>query len=297
VEARCGAGAERVMKPFTLQNGAWKEAAPSATTPRTDRSGFAGSRSTAEGQCEGSIDLVVATWNTWFGDHMFDERTTALLAHLAQRRPDVIALQEVTITLLERLLDEPWVRHAYAVSDLELWQRYDVILLARAPIRRLSQLELPTQMGRRLLVAELACNLTVATVHLESMKESTDARADQLRRIQPYLAQLGPDALLVGDMNFDPEARVENAALGRDLVDLWPALRPDDPGYTADSEANAMRYMLKPKLSQKRIDRAFLRGSGWRATRIELLGTSPIDDEGTFISDHFGLELALTAAA
>jgi endonuclease/exonuclease/phosphatase family metal-dependent hydrolase len=242
------------------------------------------------------VDLRLLTWNVWFGSHMFEERCAALLVELARRRPDVIALQEVTPELLALLTASPWVRAGYQLSDVELWQGYDVVLLSRLPIRQLSVLELPTQMGRRLLVAELACGLVVGTVHLESMQQSTQARARQLRLIQPYLASLGADVVLAGDMNFQPSDALETAAIDPSFVDVWPAVRPDDPGYTADSEANPMRYQLKPKLSQKRIDRVFLRGTTWRPSGIELVGTTPIDVDGTFVSDHFGLEVALTVA-
>jgi tyrosyl-DNA phosphodiesterase 2 len=260
-------------KPFVLVNGEWKEAPRAAA--------------------EQPVGLRVLTWNTWFGDHMFDERRAALLVELERRKPDVIALQEVTPDLLSALADAPWVRNAYQLSEVELWQRYDIALLSRQPIRRLTALELPTQMGRRLLVAELACGLAVGTVHLESMKESITARATQLKLIQPYLAGLADDAVLAGDMNFKPDDEIETATLDRELVDVWPLLHPDDPGYTADSAQNPMRYALKPKLSRKRIDRVFVRGTRWRPTAIELVGTSPIDDDGTFISDHFGLEVTL----
>ncbi len=245
---------------------------------------------------EAPVDLRVLTWNVWFGGHMFEERCDALLVELERRKPDVVALQEVTPALFAQLTAAPWIRNAYQLSDDELAQSYDVVVLSRLPIRRCAPLDLPTAMGRRLAVVELACGLVVATVHLESMKESSEARARQLRAIQPYLASLGGDVVLAGDMNFKPDDELETAALDPSFVDVWPAVRPDDPGYTADSEANAMRYLYKPKLSQKRIDRVFLRGSTWRPTSIELVGTAPIDQGGTFVSDHFGLEVALTVA-
>jgi tyrosyl-DNA phosphodiesterase 2 len=262
------------LDSFAYLNGEWKTAArPAAIAPG---------------------DVRVLTWNVWFGGHMFDERCAALLVDLERRTPDVIALQEVTRELLADLVAAPWVRRGYQLSDLELWQTYDVVLLSRIPIRRLSALSLPTRMGRRLLVAELASGLAVGTVHLESMKESIQPRATQLRLIQPYLRGLGDDAVLVGDMNFKPDDTVEQAALEPEFVDIWPLLRPDEPGYTADSQINRMRFSLKPALSRKRIDRVFLRSTRWRPTAIELVGTEPIDADGTFTSDHFGLEVMLS---
>jgi endonuclease/exonuclease/phosphatase family metal-dependent hydrolase len=241
-----------------------------------------------------SADLRLITWNVWFGGHMFDERRDALLAELARRSPDVIALQEVTQDALRHLLAEPWVRAAYQVSEHEV-AAYDVVILSRLPIRKIAVTDLPTDMHRRLVVAELACGLTVATVHLESTREEAHARAAQLRIIQPALATRYDDVVLVGDMNFQPDDRIENAVLDPSFVDTWPALHPDAPGYTVDTDVNTMRLQVRSTPTHKRIDRVFLRSRRWRARSIELIGTQPIAPDGTFISDHFGLETVLTA--
>jgi tyrosyl-DNA phosphodiesterase 2 len=180
------------------------------------------------------LDVRLVTWNVWFGGHMFDERRDALLAELQRRRPDVVALQEVTQELLAALLDEPWLRAAYQVSEREV-TAYDVVILSRLPIRRISGIALPTSMGRRLVVAELACGLAVATVHLESTREEAPTRAAQLAIVQPALAERHDDVVLVGDMNFTPDDAVENAALDPAFVDVWPALHADEPGYTVDT--------------------------------------------------------------
>ena len=242
----------------------------------------------------GRVDVRLLTWNAWFGGHLFDERRDALLAELRRRRADVIALQEVIQALLRGLLAEPWIRAAYQVSQREV-RSYDVVILSRLPIRRIAELELPTDMGRRLLIAELACGLAVATVHLESTQEEARTRAAQLRVVQPALAERYSDVVLVGDMNFQPDDPIENAALDPSFVDAWPALHPGDPGYTVDTEINTMRLQVRSTPTRKRIDRVFVRSGNWRARSIELTGTQPFDAEGTFISDHFGLETVLTA--
>jgi tyrosyl-DNA phosphodiesterase 2 len=242
----------------------------------------------------GRADVRLLSWNAWFGGHMFDERRDALLAELQRRRPDVIALQEVTQALLRGLLGEPWIRAAYQASQCEI-ASYDVVILSRLPVRRFAELELPTEMGRRLLVAELACGLTVATVHLESTRSEATTRAAQLRAIQPVLAEHYPDVALVGDMNFRPDDPIESAALDASFLDTWPALHSDDPGYTVDTEVNTMRLQVRSTPTRKRIDRVFLRSPHWQARSIELVGTRPFDADGTFISDHFGLETVLTA--
>lgn len=266
-----------------------------------DRFTFAPQRFTAGGWDDAPVvdrgapvDVRLLTWNVWFGGHMFDERREALLAELQRRHADVIALQEVTKELLVALLEAPWIRAAYQVSELDVFG-YDVVLLSRLPIRRMARLALPTDMGRRLLVAELACGLTVATVHLESTREEAAARAAQLKLIQPFLAQRYEDVVLVGDMNFQPGDPLETAALDPAFVDIWPVLRSGEPGYTVDTDINTMRSQVRSTPVRKRIDRMLARSSRWRPRSIELIGTLPIDATGTFTSDHFGLETAFTA--
>jgi tyrosyl-DNA phosphodiesterase 2 len=241
--------------------------------------------------------LSILTWNAWFGGHKFDQRRVALVEQLATGRPDVIVLQEATPELLHAITHEDWARRGYQVSDAtgRTLGDYGVLLLSRVPIARLSFLELPSTMGRALLVAELANGLTVATVHLESMGHSATTRAAQLELIQMAIAD-SRDLVLAGDMNFTPNDPDENAVLDPTLVDVWPVLHAsatDEPGYTIDSTANTMRSQLKSRATHKRIDRIFTRGTTWRPRTIELVGTDSIDGDGTFISDHFGLLVEL----
>ncbi|MDI1429095.1 endonuclease/exonuclease/phosphatase family protein [Polyangium sorediatum] len=242
--------------------------------------------------------LKILTWNVWFGAHKSRVRQDALLAEISRRSPDVILLQEVTRKLLAAIVDTPWVRAGYQVSDVDgsTFSRYGVLLLSRIPIRRLVMLDLPTEMGRRLLSAELSCGITVATVHLESTSECVSTRVAQLGIIQPSLAASSPDVVFAGDMNFAPDAAAENAALDPTFVDVWPALHGDRPGHTVDTSINFMRYVMHAEHSHKRIDRVFLRSRAWSPRAATLVGVEPIDEEGTFVSDHFGIEVELAPA-
>lgn len=93
--------------------------------------------------------------------------------------------------------------------------------------------------------------------------------------------------------------RLLDALLGSQwiqIVDVWPALRPSDPGHTADGIRNPMRAASSNGPRSERIDRIFARTRRWVPTRIEMLGTETIDDQQTYISDHFGLEAELALA-
>ncbi|WP_437501306.1 endonuclease/exonuclease/phosphatase family protein [Sorangium sp. So ce1099] len=264
-----------VLQPFVFAGAGWQAAEPAAPSS--------------------PVALTLLTWNVWFGALKSRVRGDALLAELSRRSPDVIALQEVTRELLAAILDAPWVRAEYQVSDIDgsTFEDYGVVLLSRIPIRRLVVLNLPTEMGRCLLAAELSCGLTVATSHLESTSFRASTRVMQLGIIQPYLGRSSPDVVFAGDMNFTHDAAAENAALDPAFVDVWPALRGDHPGYTVDTSINSMRYHVDARHSQKRIDRVFLRSRAWSARAVELVGLTPLDPEGTFISDHFGIQVEL----
>ncbi len=234
--------------------------------------------------------MRILTWNVWFGAHQFRARTAGLVREIMRRRPDVVALQEVTPPL-RAILDYELAGYSLHGGDGSFG--YDVMLLVRGEVRGSDTLELPSEMGRRLLVVELAAGLTVATVHLESTAPCVKQRAAQLAAIGPWLAARAEDACLVGDMNFDDFAATESDVLDDSYVDVWQTTRKE-PGYTVDSVVNTMRADLRGKV-QKRIDRVFLRGPRWRAESIALVGTDPIDVHDTFVSDHFGLAVELSA--
>lgn len=240
------------------------------------------------------VPVRIASWNVWFDDDRWAQRSAALLATLRQRDLDVIALQEVTQGLLDALLGSQWIRNDYQVSELEVIG-YDVIILSRLPVYRVATAPLPSTMGRRLIVAELTCGLEVATTHLESTRSMAAVRAEQLAIAFDYLRTRG-DTVLVGDMNFDPSAPAETRVLDAEFVDVWPALRPSEPGHTADGIRNPMRAASSDGPRGERIDRIFARTRRWVPIRVEMLGTETIDDRQTYISDHFGLEAELALA-
>lgn len=242
--------------------------------------------------------LRILTWNVWFGELEQRARARALLAEALSQDADILCFQEVTALFLETVLEDPEVQARYAVSDPsgETVEPYGVLMLSRLPLLDLHLHTLPSSMGRRLLratVQHAGRRLSVATIHLESLRWNGEARAEQLELILPILEERGLDAVLCGDMNFAPTDLLEQSRLRPGWVDVWPAVNGLAPGYTSDTTLNRMAASHKGREKHARIDRIFCwaPAGAWRPRAMSLLGTQALDyfHPGIFPSDHQGL--------
>jgi tyrosyl-DNA phosphodiesterase 2 len=237
-------------------------------------------------------ELVVATFNVWFSDLHDQARYRAIADLLARKMPDVMVFQEVTPAALAVFLAEPWIRVRYRRAEVTGGDlgNYGMLMLSRLPIANVTYSRLPTNLARGFLTAELVTGgqpLTVVALHLESGKAAARLRARQLGQIFRALRRT-ENAVVLGDFNMRDS---ENGRIGEPYRDVWPMLRPDDDGFTEDTTINLMRLDSKNKQRHVRFDRVLLKGGGWAATDVELLGTEPISSElpRVFPSDHFGV--------
>ena len=243
-------------------------------------------------------ELTLTTYNIWNDSKQAERRHLAIAELLSWRKPDVMVFQEITPAALRMFLAQPWIRNDYvraAVSGFRVGN-YGMLMLSRLPITEVTYTRLPTGQARGFLRADLLIDgkrLTVCCVHLDSGKRSSPLRARQLGTLFHAL-QTAEDAALLGDFNMRDD---ENARIGPPYVDVWPALRPHDDGFTEDTSINLMRFDMKNKHRHVRFDRVLLKGSTWAAEEIELLGRKPISggDPRLFPSDHFGVACRLTS--
>ena len=242
-------------------------------------------------------ELTVATFNVWFNDLHAAQRYQAIAALLSREMPDVMVFQEVTEAALEVFLAQPWVRQDYRRVTVAADGRYGMLMLSRLPIRQSTYTRLPTRLARGYLTAEFTVNgdaLKIASVHLESGKKARTLRVRQLARLFRAFAK-DANVLLMGDFNMRDD---ENHLLDRQYLDVWPGLRPDDPGYTEDTSINLMRYDMKNKHRHVRFDRVLVKGPAWSAEDIDLLGREPVTPTlpRIFPSDHFGVRCRLRSS-
>jgi tyrosyl-DNA phosphodiesterase 2 len=236
--------------------------------------------------------LTLTTFNIWFDDYHADVRYRAICDRLRDLTADVMVFQEVTPAAVEVFCAQPWIRADYLAAHVTGGRagNYGMLLLSRLPLDRVTYRRLPTRMSRGLLRADLTVGgeaLAVGSVHLDSGKRSVRLRGRQLRTVYRTFGGAA-DAVLLGDFNMRD---AENGRIRAPYLDVWPALRPDEPGFTEDTSINLMRLASKNKHRHVRFDRVLVKGGRWAPAAIGLLGTEPVSAAlpRVFPSDHFGL--------
>ena len=210
----------------------------------------------------------------------------------------------MTVPVLRGLLEQPFVRQRYALSDVDgttFNAFYGVVLLVdlRLHVTRFNLTDFPqSAMGRRLISADIQLDteqhVRIGTVHLESLNNPVE-RMKQLKICQESLSHPPMCSILMGDFNFSAQHQ-ENADQFAKLpqwIDVWSQLRsPDDPGYTFDTDVNAMEERGRQYPDRSRYDRIIARGRTIIPRKIDVIGNEAIRDDGStavFPSDHFGL--------
>jgi endonuclease/exonuclease/phosphatase family metal-dependent hydrolase len=254
-------------------------------------------------------ELRVLTWNIWFDDLSSQHRLNALLCELLASAPDLACLQEVRPGVAEALRASIPLCSVYDISCNDVGRYGNLTLVRKDFDATFAVMQLPTRMGRNLLLAECRSRLPgllIGNVHLESLAHE-DLRREQLLAAGNALKN-HPRALLCGDFNFDstqtygdwarempqrhPEM-LENCVLAEvlpDFVDAWPAVR-DDEGFTFDGSLNPV--CVRDRSERMRYDRIIAKGGMQSLLPVgaSLLGKSEITEWGLMPSDHFGLEV------
>lgn len=252
--------------------------------------------------------LTLVTYNLLFDLYEPEKlatevRVPALIALLVEADADLVALVEVTPSLLTTLLEHPWIRNHYFVSerpDGPSIAPYGQVLLARAPMH----IHFYQLAGHKRIVAgfvtlagiELCC----LAIHLTSNRAegARQIRADEFAQLRTWVDSLDPvDATIVlGDFNVY-QNELDGAIADAGFVDLWPAVYPDEPGYTFHPQHNALAAFSSRTQTPRRLDRCLIRARENLLTPVDvaLLGTAPLPQtvDGAitplFASDHYGL--------
>ena len=277
--------------PHVFAEGRWR--------PVSAAGAGAGSAGAADPALAGSAGQIrILTWNTLWDRYDSElihtgRRRPMLLAALAAADADVIALQEVEPALVKMLLAEPWVRREWTLgADPRSADVPDsgLLLLSRLPVSEAGWHPLGRFKAVTAVVVETATGpVVVADTHLSS-DHSTDGAAlrdEQLAQVADGLSGLSTPVVVVGDFNDDTDAPATR--LG--LTDAWTHVHGGgDRTPTFDPAANPLAAVSSLSGEAKRLDRVLVRG--WQAVEARLVGAAP-DDEGLFVSDHYGVSAVL----
>lgn len=268
--------------------------------------------------------LKIVSFNVLFG--LFgldvgtreDDRIPALLNCICNEDADIICLQEVTDKLLSVLLETPWIRCRYYITQIDgmshrLLIPCGQVILCKFPLSQTAIYNFG--LNKRLLAVEIRLNKTFAlklvNVHLTSAKREDDPTKVEMgfkRRVQQLATamEVADDAnptLVVGDFNFGDNSQeyVELKKLMeiQEYRDPWLELNSDNPGYTYAPDTNELAaYTVTKHFEPRRLDRILVR-TGDRFSvafdTMKLLGLEPvaIGHKPVFMSDHYGLSLLL----
>eukprot|EP01125_Pyxidicula_operculata_P010589 TRINITY_DN3485_c0_g1_i1.p1 TRINITY_DN3485_c0_g1~~TRINITY_DN3485_c0_g1_i1.p1 ORF type:complete len:262 (+),score=64.78 TRINITY_DN3485_c0_g1_i1:373-1158(+) len=185
---------------------------------------------------------------------------------LEESDADIIALQEVKQHMLkDHFLTQEWLRKSYYVSDAQgtTFTTYGVVIFSKLPMVELGLHKLPSDMGRRLLLATFKVGdsiLSVGTTHLESHAHNSDRRAEQMKHIYDNHIYKSDNFILIGDMNTEKheDSMIQSFP---DLIDSWMDLYPKSPGGT---------------FGQRRYDRILVKSKQFKVISINKIGTEKI---------------------
>ena len=282
-------------------------------------------------------NLRIATLNVladcfpWFVKLAIASKTrfAALVKEIERLDADVLGLNEVTPTVLQHLLQCPFIQSNYYVSEVSDADRpagvestirtHGCMMLTKYPVKSAALLmpERGVRRGAIIVTIRLPTGLvafcSIHTIAYQT-KENKELRVKQLEHAANFCkAELeahrsSPDeptgSIIMGDMNLHYKA--EDAVVDHlNTVDLWAETHfgpsgDGDEGMTFDAIGNTMipRYIPGEK-RKMRLDRilctigcplALIPGSPCR-----IWANTPVDaKKQIYLSDHFGLAIDMS---
>ncbi|XP_062393665.1 tyrosyl-DNA phosphodiesterase 2 isoform X2 [Sardina pilchardus] len=242
-------------------------------------------------------ELFVLTWNIdGLDQEDMDERFPGLLKSLAKIRPDIVLLQEL-ISPIAEALDEIMKDYEFIMGNTSGYFTGIALRKSRVKFLQSNVVNYPTtEQGRNLLMTQLSFSghpLWLMTSHLESCKDNSQERMNQLRRVWKRMREAPDDHTVIfgGDTNLRDREIKWLGGLPEGISDVWEVLgQPEDCRYTWDTVNNNNKDLPFP--ARLRFDRVYIRpskeGAKVNPVSMRLIGQERLKC-GRFTSDHWGI--------
>lgn len=266
-----------------------------------------GSQSAAEGEDGPGLKLKLLSWNIdGLDGRDTKKRTEAVCDVINTRKPHVVFLQEVIPSTLSLITSRLGSDYSIHYSHTLIFQYFPVILVTKRCSKisvegTVGSFDFPkSTMGRHLVqlfVKVCGVSFALYTSHLESMKDFSAERKDQLKQCFEFVTEqnelFSKVCIVGGDLNLRDEEVRDVGGLLPNMVDVWESCgSSEEHRYTWDISANDnldWRYNTKPKL---RFDRVYLcpyNRPYVKPLSFELVGKERLPGIGRFPSDHWGM--------
>lgn len=231
---------------------------------------------------------------------LWSTRQVLIRDAILANKPEIVALQAVRqepnatehldqATQLAKLLQPTYPHSFFQPAMYHPDGSIDgLALLSTVPVAGIDHLPLTLQPGlddtNRRVLLRARFDSPDGPIHLFNGHFSW-VPAQNLANVEealPYLNNAPGPAVLVGDLNATPDSEAMQRLRDAGWTDAWAALRPQDPGYTFESDQPTLRIdyaWLNPDLQP------YLK-------RIDIVAQAQ-DGSGARASDHFGLLLSL----
>ena len=231
--------------------------------------------------------LKITTWNICFSSKLQEPRYLEILSQTKSLNWDICCFQECIPKFIGLMSADNYWFDNYDFSDIDFVSSgYGTMMIAKKYLEfKFKSYDLTSKMNRKLVVGT-NLDLTVGSVHLESLN-SREVRAIQLEEISVLLKSFGsPNTILCGDFNFCSKLNYSNNEDVLENLNLTKFLPEYKDLESKPTWSNGKRSF--------RFDRILMKSEYLKVCTNNLLGTNPLPGYAqTYPSDHKGIFVSL----
>lgn len=254
-------------------------------------------------------ELTVLSYNIWFDETLYIERTNSLLNTIFINNPDIICLQEVKQNIYEILIKQ--LKNYQYYFPKKINKDYGCVTFSKYPIEKCLDYQYEnSSMGRSLIIIKINCpyqnlnkesilcgkiEVIIVNSHFESLfnknkiNEIKIKQYELARNLMEILYNNYKNVILCADTNVmvHEENKFNEQFDNNQWLDSWKYKGSNSNNYTYDSENNIyLKIKLQKCKYKSRIDRIIFKSVNLMIEEFRILKA---ENEYIEPSDHFGV--------